>query len=629
MANLKFYLQEILDEKDMGINYLKFACTNPKKITETNVDDLLSKIETTLDNQEERFSVYDSSGQYFAQGLTRDEINKKMPSFVSEEQSLEASTSNQIKTTFLLCQKLNKKGYQVYGYSQELFDSWHVLEPELHVRHLAELRDRKTHEIDPVLLYAADERDADMPNVEIVDENFQPIMQRNTDKKCLMFQDGIYFDIKDINDTLIFKQLTIEQLTIVLTCLDLNIDLGTIYQMFLKFRPDEVQGINFTEIIFQRMLTSEKLRIKTQYDFNKLSRLEMDEFVSMLDGYYTYWNPSFTTQSERIVSKEEALYLLDFLQKPAMLMPDKKELAKLSQYLLEIANCHHYEIVRYDRQLLNEWFLDQVEYENNQITDFVRVKRSFEAGIPDNINPIERCFNLINTQTGELDFHDLSCYGLVSTLLGLENENEKEDVVSMKKNTQFNLHDSWAIWHAPKTDLTNATPEERQLAFGESYQPEMFPSDALPNDLDELLSQTKYVLIGLNPGNEGVSQENDATFLNFHGKKKSLDYRLAAALYGTEMWGAFMTDLVHVNESNSSDVSVNDHDVSVLEKHLDELSIPQSAVLVAMGTKSYDALQGKTSRRVVKLPHYSGANGHWKAEKTRQIILDIIASNQD
>ncbi|MBW4796709.1 hypothetical protein FG876_01330 [Pediococcus acidilactici] len=112
-------------------------------------------------------------------------------------------------------------------------------------------------------------------------------------------------------------------------------------------------------------------------------------------------------------------------------------------------------------------------------------------------------------------------------------------------------------------------------------------------------------------------------FLNFHGQKKSLDYRLAAAIYGTPLWGAFMTDLVAINESKSDNVVSGEAEVKALESHLDQLGVSSQAVLVGLGDKTATTLRQFAQRPVEKLPHYSGANGHWKAANTRQAVLKI------
>ncbi|WP_334330473.1 uracil-DNA glycosylase family protein [Companilactobacillus sp. HBUAS59699] len=196
----------------------------------------------------------------------------------------------------------------------------------------------------------------------------------------------------------------------------------------------------------------------------------------------------------------------------------------------------------------------------------------------------------------------------------------------MTTNTQelpFNTVDSWAIWNKPETSLNNKSAAEREKLFGESYQPESFPEDALTDNIAEKLQNTEYVLVGLNPGNAAVKQDPKTNFLNFHGAKKSMDYRLAAALYDTKMWGAFMTDLTPVIESDSTKVKPSQKDVNNLESHLDELNIPATATIVALGNASNEALAKYAKRNVVTIPHYSGANGHWNAETVHEKVLAI------
>lgn len=97
-------------------------------------------------------------------------------------------------------------------------------------------------------------------------------------------------------------------------------------------------------------------------------------------------------------------------------------------------------------------------------------------------------------------------------------------------------------------------------------------------------------------------------FLNFHGQKKSLDYRLAAAIYGTPLWGAFMTDLVAINESKSDNVVRGklrsrhwNHILINLAFHLRpswldlEIKLPQPYVnLRNARLKSYPIIQAQT-----------------------------------
>lgn len=196
----------------------------------------------------------------------------------------------------------------------------------------------------------------------------------------------------------------------------------------------------------------------------------------------------------------------------------------------------------------------------------------------------------------------------------------------MTNNTNllpFNAVDSWAIWSTPSESLADKSDSEREKLFGASYQPESFPNEALPNDIADQLKQVKYILVGLNPGNAAVKHDPNTNFLNFHGEKKSMDYRLASAVYNTDLWGAFMTDLTPVIESDSKNVKPNKKDVEILEAHLDELNIPNSATIVALGGKANDILAKYAKRNVVTIPHYSGANPSWNAETVHAKILEI------
>lgn len=196
-------------------------------------------------------------------------------------------------------------------------------------------------------------------------------------------------------------------------------------------------------------------------------------------------------------------------------------------------------------------------------------------------------------------------------------------------NLNFNSTDSFAIWNTPSEDLTGKDNDYRQEAFGKSYQPNHFPTNELPDDLETKLNTVDYVLVGMNPGNAAVNQDKDKLFLNFHGDKKSMDYRLAAAVYGTKLWGTFMSDLSHIIESDSKNVAITQADVTAFEKHLSELGVPEDATLIAMGLPTFHALNEFSSHPVVKIPHYSGSNNgqtpnRWNADNAREQVLAIV-----
>lgn len=195
-------------------------------------------------------------------------------------------------------------------------------------------------------------------------------------------------------------------------------------------------------------------------------------------------------------------------------------------------------------------------------------------------------------------------------------------------NLPFTTLDSFAFWNVPNNMENIVTIDEaREKCFGENYKPyeNQFPSDQLPADLAGYLSQMKYVLVGMNRGNAAVDTPTEQNFLNFHGLKKSLDYRLAAVTYGTPLWGAFMTDLSQTIESKSELVDFTADDVAALEKHLDELGVPADATLVAIGKVTYTTLQKFAHRPVATIPHYSSSNSrNWNATTVHAEIANIV-----
>ncbi|MEJ1299913.1 hypothetical protein QY880_06190 [Latilactobacillus sakei] len=82
-------------------------------------------------------------------------------------------------------------------------------------------------------------------------------------------------------------------------------------------------------------------------------------------------------------------------------------------------------------------------------------------------------------------------------------------------------------------------------------------------------------------------------------------------------------------ESDSSKVKVGQANVTALLDHLKDLGIPQSATLIALGSKVYKALEGNlpAGYPLSQLMHYSGMNGHWRFEKERKKVRQIIEAH--
>lgn len=200
----------------------------------------------------------------------------------------------------------------------------------------------------------------------------------------------------------------------------------------------------------------------------------------------------------------------------------------------------------------------------------------------------------------------------------------------MIKTSDFSTVDSWALWNVPADLPANATDAEREQLFKAAYGAHgTSPKDQLPSDLTDRLSKVEYVLVGQNPGNAAAKASEQGLFNNFHGPARSCDYRLAAAIYGTKLWGTFMSDVSKAINSNSQEAKPVEADVRDFEKHLDALGISKNATLVALGSTVNTALTKFASRPVKTMYHYSPVNTRWQAANVRQQVLDITEEAVD
>lgn len=253
-------------------------------------------------------------------------------------------------------------------------------------------------------------------------------------------------------------------------------------------------------------------------------------------------------------------------------------------------------------------------------------------------------------------------------------DNSKELNFNETKNKvfKFNVCDSFAVWDfEPNQEFNNLTQLERNLYMRNHIHgiyPEKF-TKKLKERTDEewkaAMAKTKYVIIGLNPGNRASNNPadkansgtvfGDKPFLNFHGEnvKYSKDYNMAAAIYSTPVYGenTLMTDAFENVESNSPTLGpvISQNKIEIFQKlydHFDELGIPANAGLIFCHSQLRDKLKTKAvqkalaQRTIVRpafdaelnyIPHYSYISQNVKkaSEKARATIERLVASQNN
>lgn len=177
---------------------------------------------------------------------------------------------------------------------------------------------------------------------------------------------------------------------------------------------------------------------------------------------------------------------------------------------------------------------------------------------------------------------------------------------------------SWAVWTMPG-DRPKSNTGDLSLFSSPSI------CDILHND---------YVLVALNRAVHGDgSQGACRTWGNFHSEdnRRQNDYKLRHALSDTPLWGAYITDILEMEETDSSCVMkrVKNEPEWVSENVLrlrHELSLlGGDPVLVAVGNDAHWLLQEHLGKdfNIVKIPHYASRAANNK-DVYKQIVIDAI-----
>ena len=180
---------------------------------------------------------------------------------------------------------------------------------------------------------------------------------------------------------------------------------------------------------------------------------------------------------------------------------------------------------------------------------------------------------------------------------------------------------SWAIWMKPERNRPKSNVGNLSV-FDD------------PDLLEKI--NTGFVFVGLN--GSGVHNDylelNNAWF-NFHSASpRGNDYKLRYALYGTPLWGSYITDIIkYYPEVDSGKViQYVKNNPSVLQQNIvafrEELRLlGGQPVIVALGGAAYDFLIENLGQeyKIVKVKHFSYTIGK---EKYREEILAALSCNK-
>ncbi|GLB46346.1 hypothetical protein WR164_03250 [Philodulcilactobacillus myokoensis] len=228
----------------------------------------------------------------------------------------------------------------------------------------------------------------------------------------------------------------------------------------------------------------------------------------------------------------------------------------------------------------------------------------------------------------------------------------------MLTKNDFTNFDSVAIWEPQNSvnNFDNLNDEEKVKCFKTKNTVKKLDGSSIKTMIHGM--KKDRIIVGKNPGDKGKDIDNH-TLLAFHIQGKSNDASLAAALYNTNFWGAFMTDLNHEYNSNSSNVKAKILDVEHLFDRLKQLNITTNnnddIKFIAIGNDAFNTFKdyfnelknhnhnnkinvisdrqfefndNNNHYLITRIPDYSGNNqgpreNDWNLTKVNKIIKSI------
>ena len=181
---------------------------------------------------------------------------------------------------------------------------------------------------------------------------------------------------------------------------------------------------------------------------------------------------------------------------------------------------------------------------------------------------------------------------------------------------KYGHHASWAIW----TD--------------EGVKPKDNVGDLSVFDINNnagLLQQLNpnTILVGLN-----ISRRIEIPLANFHdARSQAMDFKIRYALWGSPLWGGYMTDIIKDFEQKASgkvmsylrtDKPFEEENVKVFREEIYDLGI-NNPTIIAFGRDAHTVLNRnfKTEYEIFKIPHYSNYSSKENYREEVKCILNF------
>ncbi|MFH5810184.1 hypothetical protein [Companilactobacillus sp. FL22-1] len=346
MTEKQLDLYPYIDADDLDVNVLYYRTSPVEPIEKDSTATLFSDERRRLTESEDRFQLYNQSGELYVDKVSFDELFEKIIEI--RENGLPEIDDNDEDINQDLIMKLvddlAAKGITVWGNNQGGYDSWDVLDDILLSNAVSD--HQKTGQKQLTTVVAADGRTYK------IDFGDHQTLVRNPQKSNLSDHDySDYYEVRDANGSIMVSEVPLRSLALVLLAIDHDFSSQQVKQEFLWPRLSANQ-VGDSRLVWERNFSSDMKQIKTIQDLNQIKSLTIVEDQDhMIEKY------RFVDQTERWIGKiafpaDDLLAVFDNLYYDMRV--DSKDVGKsLSDFIIDLGKKNNLMIFRQQQTLLN------------------------------------------------------------------------------------------------------------------------------------------------------------------------------------------------------------------------------------------------------------------------------------
>ncbi|WP_261809678.1 hypothetical protein [Levilactobacillus humaensis] len=390
-------LNQYLADQQIYANLLIYDYSQADAVVPENRVTLLSPERRRLTQRGGRYQLYNNSGDFYVNGLTLADLNRRLPEMMASDQPQVLSTEEpHLDIVADLIRQVAAMGLVVTGSRYVCERTWTATDDR---RLMATLLSHRGCTVQA----------GETPGSTImVDEDQQPVMREEHDGHDAELVDDVRFTVQDRAGHPLIRLIPLDLLGTVLYGLRCGFSAHQLQEWLLWPRLDQsLIGSARLALVESRQTPAKP--ITSLADLRKLNTVSVPTDRPITARWFQFTNAADTRDLGGAMAPEEASDVLEaaFHGDPR---PSDRE---FSDWLVRLAACFNLQIQRRQRRRLAVCDVDQFKVENGEIEDLEATSRANTGGFPETV------YEIFDREAGLSVCYDLSFRELVPTLLAL------------------------------------------------------------------------------------------------------------------------------------------------------------------------------------------------------------------